>query len=71
MNMICPAHCKRGANKAGDSYKLQLYYEYTDTADMKVQPGTVVTNRTFDNEGSERKWLKSKIMCYEKQKTEV
>jgi hypothetical protein len=38
---------------------------------MKVQPGTVVTYRTLDNEGSERKWLKIKIMCYEKQKTKV
>lgn len=34
---------------------------------MKVQRGIVVTYRTLDNEGSERKWLKIK-MCYEKQK---
>jgi len=63
------AHYKRGTNKISDSYKLQL--SYNDTADMKVQPGTVVTNRTLDNEGSERIWLKIKIMCYEKQKTKV
>ena len=56
-------------NKIGDSYKLQLYY--TDTAGMTVQPRTVVTNRTLDNEGSEGKWLKIKIMYYEKQKTKV
>jgi len=62
MNIICPAHSKKGANKTGDSYKLQLYYEYTDTADMKDQPGTVVTNRTLDNEGSESKWLKINVV---------
>jgi hypothetical protein len=55
MNIICPEHCKRGANNTGNSYKLQLYYEYNDTADMKGQPGTVVTNTTLDNEGSEGK----------------
>jgi hypothetical protein len=38
---------------------------------MEVQTGTVVTNRTLDNEGSERKLLKIKIMCYEKQKTKM
>jgi hypothetical protein len=38
---------------------------------MKDQPRTVVTYRILDNGGSERKWLKIKIMCYEKQKTKV
>ena len=42
----CLAHCKTGTNMIGDSYKLLLYY--TDTAGMKVQPETVVTNMTMD-----------------------
>lgn len=65
LNIICLAHYTRETKKISESYKLQL--SYNNTADMKVQRGIVVTYRTLDNEGSERKWLKIK-MCYEKQK---